>query len=370
MTFLESLRYPLFGNTLIAYGYTFLIFGIGVALILTGKKVLSLRLGALAKKTATDIDDRIVEAVMSRLPPLLFIGAAYLSLQHLVLRGATAKTLTIGGTALATFFSVRLVVSLLRIAYDGWLRKRNETERQGAALNGVFTGLQAVIWGIALMLLLDNVGVKISALVAGLGIGGIAVALASQAILGDLFAYVTIFFDRPFSVGDFIIVDGLMGTVEHVGIKTTRMQSLDGEQLVFCNSDLTKARIRNYRHMRRRRVVFGFGVTYSTPAEKIGAIPAIVKAIIERIQGAAIDRAHFKSFGDFSLNFEIVYYVNIGDYTAYMDIQQAINLGIVEAFTKEKIEFAFPTQQVILTSIAGDLPSTDYNRSSTSHTLP
>ncbi len=172
-----------------------------------------------------------------------------------------------------------------------------------------------------LLLALDNLGVDVTALVAGLGVGGIAVALAVQSILGDLFASLSIVLDKPFVIGDFIIVGDLLGTVENVGIKTTRVRSLSGEQLIFSNADLLNSRIRNYGRMYERRVVFTVGVTYDTPRHKLE---------------------------DFSLDFETVYYVQDPAYNLYMDIQQAINLELYQRFADEGIEFAYPTQTLFL----------------------
>ncbi len=190
----------------------------------------------------------------------------------------------------------------------------------------------------------DNLGFKISTVGAGLGIGGIAVALAAQALLGDLFAYFTILFDRPFEIGDFILLGDHMGTIERLGIKTTRISSLSAEQIVISNKDLTDSRVRNYKRMEKRRVVFRIGGTYQTPAEALKAIPDVVADVFRGIEGASLDRVHFFSYGAFSLIYEIVYYVDGNDYTKYMDIQQAANLRIYEEFEKRKIEFAYPTQ--------------------------
>ena len=197
-------------------------------------------------------------------------------------------------------------------------------------------------------MLLDNLGVNITALVAGLGVGGIAVALAVQTILGDLFASLSIVVDKPFVVGDFLIVRDLLGSVEHVGLKTKRLRSLSGEQLVFSNSDLLNSRIRNYGRMYERRVAFDIGVTYQAPREKLVKIPEIIREAVEKQQKTRFDRSHFKAYGDFSLLFESVYFVLESDYNKYMDVQQAINLYIHECFETEAIEFAYLTQTVFL----------------------
>jgi small-conductance mechanosensitive channel len=205
-----------------------------------------------------------------------------------------------------------------------------------------------IIWSLVVLLILDNVGVNITTLIAGLGVGGIAVALALQTVLGDLFASLSIVLDKPFEVGDFLIVGDLLGTVEYVGLKTTRLRSLSGEQLVFSNSDLLNSRIRNFGRMYERRVVFKIGVTYQTTREQICKIPNIIREAVAKQSNTRFDRSHFFEYGNFSLNFESVYYVLGPDYNEYMDIQQAINLYIHEQFEKEGIEFAYPTQTLYL----------------------
>jgi small-conductance mechanosensitive channel len=196
---------------------------------------------------------------------------------------------------------------------------------------------------------LDNIpGVQVDTLIASLGIGGIAVALALQNILGDLFASLSITLDKPFVIGDFIIVDELMGEVERIGLKSTRLRSLSGEQLVFANADLLSSRIRNFKHMERRRASFKLGVTYATPPEKLARIPSLVQEIIQAQAQVTLDRVHFKEMGEFALIFEIVYYMEMPDYKLYMDTQETINLAICQRFAEEGIEFAYPTQTVFL----------------------
>ncbi|MCC4115871.1 mechanosensitive ion channel family protein [Aromatoleum toluclasticum] len=207
---------------------------------------------------------------------------------------------------------------------------------------------RVVLWAVVLLLILDNMGFNVTALVASLGIGGVAVALAVQNILGDLFASLSIAIDKPFVIGDFIIVDDLMGTVEHVGLKTTRIRSLGGEQIVFSNNDLLGSRIRNYKRMQERRAVFAVGVTYDTRAAQLEEIPGVIREAVEAQPGVRFDRAHFKAFGPSSLDFEVVYYVEEPDIVRYMDAQQAINLRLVREFAARGIQFAFPTRTLHL----------------------
>jgi small-conductance mechanosensitive channel len=236
--------------------------------------------------------------------------------------------------------------------FIGLRRERQLAEDPGAvaAMDLLAFVMRLTVWAAILLLMLDNLGVNVTALVAGLGVGGIAVALAAQNILGDLFSSLSIVLDKPFVVGDFLVVGEFMGSVEKVGLKTTRVRSLSGEQLVFSNTDLLSSRIRNYGRMFQRRVVLPLGVTYQTRPEKLKAIPQMVRSAIEA-HGSKVrfDRAHFCSFGDSALLFEAVYFVLSKDVNLHMDLQQEINLELFERFAAEGIEFAYPTQTLFMT---------------------
>ena len=275
----------------------------------------------------------------------LYVGMSFLTIPVGVVSwissGAVAAVIlqaAIWGNALVTF----------------WLKRYQKQYRhidpaRMTTVRAVSLAARLVVILVAVILVLDNLpGVEITALVASLGIGGIAIALAVQSILSDLFASLSIILDKPFVLGDFIIVDTYMGTVEYIGLKTTRVRSLSGEQLVFANGDLLKSRIRNYKRMAERRVVFTLGVTYQTAYRHLKSIPGWIETIIEALDLSRFDRAHFQGFGDYALEFEIVYYVLDPDYNRYMDIQQAINLAIYKKFEAEKIDFAYPTQTVNL----------------------
>ncbi len=202
------------------------------------------------------------------------------------------------------------------------------------------------LWVIAVLFILSNLNINITSFIAGLGIGGVAIAFALQSILSDLFSSFAIYFDKPFVVGDFINFNDQSGVVEKIGIKTTRLKSLSGEEIVVSNKDLTSSVIKNFKRMKERRVVFTFGVTYKTSTNKLRKIPKIIENIIKEIEMAREDRVHFKELGEFSLNFEVSFYVESSNYLEYMNVRQEINLKITEAFSKEKIEFAFPTRTI------------------------
>lgn len=202
--------------------------------------------------------------------------------------------------------------------------------------------LRIVLWSLILISILGNLGFQVGPLIAGLGIGGIAIALGVQNTLQDIAASLSIIIDKPFMVGDFIIIDSFMGTVECIGIKTTRLSSLTGEQIVFSNNDLLKSRVRNYKQMKERRILFSFKVPYNTPYEKVRKIPSIIREIIEQEEMAKFDRVHLKAFGEYAFEYEVVYLVQEPSYNTYMDLQQRINFKVIENFQACDIEFAYP----------------------------
>ncbi len=335
-------------NRILDYLICLSVFLIGIIVIQIFKRFLLKRLRKWAKRTATTIDDFLIRMIEKELLPLFYFGAFYVSIQGLTLNPALEKGINVLGLILLTIFGVRFLLAIIVYGLENYWVKKEKDVAKKQGIKGILMTVKVIVWGLAIIVLLDNFGIKVSALIAGLGIGGVAIALAAQSILGDLFSYFSIFFDRPFKIGDFIIVGDLLGTVEHIGIKTTRVRSLGGEQLVFSNTDLTNSRVRNYKKMDRRRVVFRLGVTYETGLRELKEIPVVITNIIKGINDTVFDRAHFFSYGDFSLVFEIVYYVIGSDYNKYMDIQQEINLKIKEEFEKHGIEFAYPTQTLYL----------------------
>jgi small-conductance mechanosensitive channel len=331
--------------------WLFALLAAGVALVLLGlAKALILRsLVRLAGRTRTDLDDIAADVVRSTRVWFLVIVSLWAGSLLLVLP-ETVREIIGTITVLAILMQLAIWGQTAIRAYVNGYSERKKTE-DPAGITTVralgFLGTVA-LWSVLLLVTLDNLGIDVTALVAGLGVGGIAIALAVQNILGDLFASLSIVLDKPFVYGDFIIVDDLLGTVEHIGLKTTRVRALSGEQLVFANSDLLKSRIRNYKRMMERRAVFSLGVTYQTPREALARIPTMVREAVEAQPDTRFDRAHFKEFGGSSLNFEVVYYVLVPDFNIYMDRQQAINLEIFRRFEEEGIDFAYPTQTLFL----------------------
>ncbi|MFA4981441.1 MAG: mechanosensitive ion channel family protein [Candidatus Omnitrophota bacterium] len=302
------------------------------------------RLKKLAERTATTIDDFLIKALEKIALPALYVSCFYVSAKILKLPSGADVLINALEMIIITFFAARIVVMLAGWGINIYLAKNKQDPTVVRSFEGLLWVVKYLIWVLAVIILLDNLGYKVSTLIAGLGIGGIAVAIAAQALLKDFFSYFSIVFDRPFKIGDFIIIGDFMGTVEYIGIKTTRIRSLGGEQVIFSNTDLTDSRVRNYKLMEKRRVLFRIGVTYQASLGQLKEIPKIIENIIKNTKDAAFDRAHFFSYGDFSLIFEVVYFVLDADYNKYMDIQQEINFAIKEAFEKRGIEFAYPTQ--------------------------
>lgn len=343
------LKYTFMDNRVFDYLIFVAIFIIGAILLKILKTIIFARLKSWAKKTATDIDDFLLNLTEKTTTPLLYYGLFYLSANYLTLDALMKEVLNSAGAILITVMGIRFATEIISYSLETfWVKKEKDPSKKGS-LKGILTTVRIIIWGAGITFLLDNLGFQISTVIAGLGIGGVAVALAAQAILGDLFSYFSIFFDRPFEIGDFIIVGDYLGVIEHIGIKTTRIRSLSGEQLIFANSDLTSSRVRNYKRMKKRRVVFKLGVTYQTTAKQVRAIPEIIENIVKEIPDVNFDRAHFFEFGDFSLVYEVVYYIKGSDYNKYMDVQQEINFKLKDEFEKLGIEFAYPTQTLFVT---------------------
>lgn len=335
-------------NRILDYLIFIAVFLVSVFVIQIFKIIILKRLKKWAEKTNTAIDDLLIHIIEKTLLPLLYFGVFYLSTRCLTLNSFLKKGIDALGIVLLTAFGVYFLIKIINYTLENyWLKKRKDVTKE-RNIKTIMPIVKITIWGLGIIFLLNNLGFKISAVIAGLGIGGVAVALAAQAILGDLFSYFAILFDRPFEIGDFIIIDDYLGTVEHIGIKTTRIRSLGGEQLVLSNTDLTSSRLRNYKRMGKRRVIFRLGVTYEARLEQLKEIPTTIRDIVKSIDDTVFDRAHFFSYGDFSLIFEIVYYIVGRDYNKYMNIQQEINFKIKEEFEKRAIEFAYPTQTLYL----------------------
>lgn len=310
-------------------------------------KFLSKYLRKLALRTTSIWDDVGVDLIDGIKPFILFILILYLLSQGLTqFKWAHPVLNTLAVVCCALQIAI-WGLYIIQTWHKSVLARKIQQEPSSAAAFGLlYTGIRVSFVITLVLISLSNLGINITALLTGLGVGGIAVALAAQNVLGDLLASLSIVLDKPFVVGDFIVAGNEKGTVENIGLKTTRLRSLSGEELIFSNKDLLESRVQNFKRMWVRRVVQKFGVTYSTPADRLEAIPVWVKEIVETQPLLKFDRCHFFSYGSSSLDFELVFFVSDSEYNVYMDLQQKVLIAIFKKFEANKISFAFPTQTI------------------------
>ena len=320
------------------------------------QKVIIVRLGRITTKTKNDFDDVIVDSVQDIRPWVYNVVALYGALLFYSL--PTFFDYAITGLVLFAVVWQLIEVATKVIDYGAkqWVAKDTgeaaEPDPDAANVaNLIKLVARILLWSLGLLFVLGNLGIEVTTLIAGLGIGGVAVAFALQGILSDLFASFSIYFDKPFRIGDFIIVGEDMGVVEKIGIKSTRLRTLQGEELVISNNELVNARVHNFKKMRERRIVSTFGITYDTPHEKVRKVGTIVTDIFAKLEGARLDRVHFHEFGDSALEFEMVFFITSSNYAQYMDIRQDFNFQLMERFAAEGIQFAYPTQTIYTKAI-------------------
>jgi small-conductance mechanosensitive channel len=344
-------RFYFAGNTASEYVFAVLLFFTLVVLLHFFKLVVIARLRRLAKKTKTNVDDVVTKILYDVRSPFYILVSLYFSSKILALPQLLVSGIKILFIVSIVYEVVKGTQKLIDLVISRYLdriqeddnKQHNESMIQTLRLIGY-----SVLWLIGATMVLANLGINITSIIASLGIGGIAVALAVQNILGDIFSSFSIYIDKPFKVGDFIVVGQEKGVVEKIGLKTTRLRSLDGEELIISNKELTSVRVQNYKRMTRRRGAFNLNIAYENKKEKLEKIPKIIKEIIDKTDGIDFDRCNFREFGEFSLIFEVVFYTNTADYDAYMDVKQQVNLEIFRRFAKEKIAFAYPTQTLFV----------------------
>lgn len=354
MDWVEWLDQQVLGNSLLAWASGLALFLAAWIVLLFVHRIVRKRLTTLGERREFKPLQIAAHAVERTRSWFLFLAAVAIGSQLWVFPPA-AEIL------FRNFLMIGLLLQLglwATAVLDVSLRLRRVQQLQEhpdavAAMDVFGFVVRLVVWTIVILVILDNLGVQITALIAGLGVGGVAVALATQNILGDLFASLSIVLDKPFVVGDFLSIAEYSGSVEKVGLKTTRVRSLSGEQLIFSNNDLLNSRIRNFGRMFERRVLFTIGVTYETSAEKLRRIPAIIREAVEAQDKVRFDRSHFQKYGDYALVFETVYYVLSPNYNYHMDVQQTVNLTIFERFSEEGIDFAYPAQTIHFAAGAG-----------------
>ena len=332
-----------------------LFVAIAVFLVLLGltyliRRIIIRRLRVFARRSKTKIDDLVLEFIYDRLGTPFYVAIAlFVTMYLLHLPQGVEKTIQIIFIISVVFYAARFAGHFIDIALRTWIKGDDEEARARQTLARTLSLLaRLVVWAIALILVLDNLGFDVTGLIAGLGIGGLAIGLAVQSILQDIIASFSIQIDKPFVEGDFIEIGGKMGTVEHIGIKTTRIRSFYGEEISIPNKTIVDSFIHNYGRVKQRRVLLSFGVIYETALDKLEKIPEIVKQIVDQIPKTTLDRVHFKNMGDFSLDYEVLITIDDPTYKYLMDVRQQFNLKLTKAFREENIEFAYPTQVIYL----------------------
>jgi len=303
----------------------------------------------IADKTKTDLDNLIVDAVKKIRPWFYAYLSFYLALLPFTLPESIDLTLTVLLLILIAWQIIDIAGGIVayvveKMTHTSPGEQADPNATTAAAMINLVSKI--VLWSLGFIFVLSNLGFEVTSLIAGLGIGGVAIAFALQGILSDLFASFSIYFDKPFQIGDFISIGTDMGTVEKIGIKSTRLRTLQGEELIMSNAELVKARVQNFRKMIKRRATAEIGVTYNTHPDKVAAIPDMIKTIFANIEHATLDRVFFTSFAESALIFDVIYFIDDRDIKTYLTAQQEFNLGLLRAFNDAGIEFAFPTRTV------------------------
>ena len=319
----------------------------GIALTFLISFVFKKILPRLANKTKSNFDDFIIREITNLIFPIGSIAVLFLAERKLQLPGGLNRPYELILTIAAAVVLVRLI-NRLGIRLLQGLARRSGREDIEQLVRTLFPLLKSLTWIVVSLIVLQSQGVKLTVVWGLLSAGGIGLGLALKEPAQELFAYLMILIDKPFTIGQFIAVDSVAATVEKIGVRSTHLRSLRGEIVVINNSKLTSSNIENFATMQQRRMIYSIGVTYQTTADQIQSIPSTIQTIIENTNHTIFNRCHFTTFGDYSLNFEIVYYIDNRDYTLAMDIQQSINLSIMRKFEEQGIEFAFPSQTLYL----------------------
>ena len=343
--FLEQIWW---GNTVRMYAIVLAeIIGVWIIYRLL-KKYIVASFKKITSRTKSEIDDAIVAAAEKFILPYLYLAINYGIIDQLNFSVHAEHVLKVVIAVITAYYFVRFVNHVIHLSVLLYMQRKQEPPERITHLSGILIVVKALIWIVGILMLIENLGYNITTIITGLGIGGIAIALAAQNILTDLFSYFVIFFDKPFEIGDAISVNNITGTVERIGIKTSHIRSVSGEQLIMPNTELVKSTIKNIKRLERRGVTFKLNVRYDTSEQKLKMLPDLIKEIINKQQHARFDRCHLVAFGDFSLSFEVLYFIDNSDYKIYLEIQQNIYFEIMNAFSQQGIDFAFPGQTFIL----------------------
>ncbi len=333
-----------FGNSFSSYAKAFLIFVVLLIILKIFEKYVFSKLKKFSKNTDTDIDDLVISLIDSIKSRFYVIVSLWTSLQFLNFN-------IVWDNIIDSLFVVFVASQLINLLKGGakYIRNRdNNGPNVKSAVGAIMMLVKVVIWVFVFLFILSIFNIDITALIAGLGIGGIAVAFAVQGILSDLFSSISLYLDKPFEIDDFVVFGDISGTIKKIGIKTTRIQSLNGEEIIVPNQNISSSLVHNYGRMGKRRVLVKLGVEYSTKKENLISIPEIIERILVDVDDVEFDRCHLKSLGDSAVEFELVYYVDNPDYVKYLDVNQKILLEIKDKFDSSGISFAFPSQTIYL----------------------
>jgi len=329
-------QYSLLDNNLENILKAVIVFLVLIGLFKLFQKIILKRLKQLAKKTKSDVDDTLIEIFQSIKPPFYSFLAFYLAFQFLFFGDFTARIINIA-LIVWVFYQIIIAVQIFIDYLIKRLLKNEDTPGTKAAYEMIGKILKGVLWVFGVLLIMSNLGINVTSLLAGLGIGGIAIAWAIRGIMSDILSSFAIYFDKPFVVGDFIVVDKHMGVVKKIGLKTTRIQSLQGEEIVFSNSKLTSSQIQNFKKLKERRINFSFNIPGQTPTTKLNKISGIIEEIIKSNKLTRFERVHCTEFDKSNLVFEVVYYMQTADFMKYKDCQQEIVFKIKDAFEKQGV---------------------------------
>lgn len=344
----DLLSYVIYnGNSGMDFLIAAFIFVASLAVLSIFKKVFISRLKKIALKTKTQVDDVLLEVLENIKPIFYMVLSAYGAVSYLNIPSKISKLFNIIILTIIVFEGIKVAQKIISFMTYKAIKKEGDDDAQAKSTVKTFNiFIKIILWSFGIILILQNANINVSSLIAGLGIGGIAVALAVQNILKDIFSSFSILVDKPFQIGDFIKAGNDFGTVEKIGIKTSRLRTLDGQILIISNQELTTARVENFKHIKKRRALFTLGLEYETSEENLAKVPSLVKEIVASQELADFDRCHFKSYGDFSLDFEVSFYVRTQNYSELLDVIQEVNLQIFSVFKKEGIGFAYPTQTI------------------------
>jgi len=317
------------------------------------KSVVVSRLRKMAEKTKNEIDDELIKVLDCVKTWVYSILSLYFALKFFVVVGPdTEKFIDAVFWFTLIFQLIKSSQSLISWAlYRMIVKKDGKGDQAKTTYYGIRLVVNIVLWSVGILMILSNLGINVTSLVASLGIGGVAIAFAIQNVLGDILSSFSIYFDKPFEIGDYIMIGEHDGTVKKIGLKTTRLETLQGEELVISNSELTSSRVQNFRKLKSRRVLLNFGVEYGTDHGKLKKVNEMIKKLIDEIELVELARTHFIEFGDSSLNFEVAYHVMSSDHQVYFDKQQEVNFALHDALEKEGINMAFPTRTVQLQKV-------------------